>query len=281
MKKTRKLIPAIAMLLISAVMMSTASFAWFSMNKTVTATGMQVNATADGSLIIGDTISITAENKTTVALATAATTLKPMDFVTNGKPSADGTAFTGYAYCNNPDKVDPTTGLASGSNTLYYTAIDASSSGYYIMDTVYLAASGAEISGQDITATVTFKNNRTADPAPTALDANQKSVTVVFHVANAATAADEAAFTDFQAASATAELTTKVVASDTAQAIEIADNVSIPLNVNGSTTSAIPVHILFYIDGGLTSGNNAIVNSDAGSIANLGIEIAFSIANHS
>ena len=44
MKSTRKIIPALAMLLISAVLMSTASFAWFSMNENVYATGMQVTA---------------------------------------------------------------------------------------------------------------------------------------------------------------------------------------------------------------------------------------------
>ena len=45
MKKTnRKLIPAVAMLLISAIMLSTSSFAWFSMNSTVTADGMTVKA---------------------------------------------------------------------------------------------------------------------------------------------------------------------------------------------------------------------------------------------
>ena len=52
MKNTRKLIPALAMLLVSAVMMSTASFAWFTINKTVTATGMQVTARAEGGIQI-------------------------------------------------------------------------------------------------------------------------------------------------------------------------------------------------------------------------------------
>lgn len=47
MKNTRKLIPALAMLLIAAVMMSTATFAWFSMNQQVTATGLQVTAKSD------------------------------------------------------------------------------------------------------------------------------------------------------------------------------------------------------------------------------------------
>lgn len=52
MKLTRKLIPAFAMLLIAAVMMSTASFAWFSMSTEVDATGMNVTATTPASLEI-------------------------------------------------------------------------------------------------------------------------------------------------------------------------------------------------------------------------------------
>ncbi|MBO7303924.1 MAG: hypothetical protein J6V09_01710 [Clostridia bacterium] len=54
MKNTRKLIPAVVMLLVSAVLMSTASFAWFSMNQQVTATGMDVTATTPASLEITD-----------------------------------------------------------------------------------------------------------------------------------------------------------------------------------------------------------------------------------
>lgn len=52
MKLSRKLIPAFAMLLVSAVLMSTASFAWFSMNENVTATGISVTATAPAALWI-------------------------------------------------------------------------------------------------------------------------------------------------------------------------------------------------------------------------------------
>ena len=44
MKLSRRLIPAFAMLLVSAVLMSTASFAWFSMRDEVTASGMTVSA---------------------------------------------------------------------------------------------------------------------------------------------------------------------------------------------------------------------------------------------
>lgn len=54
-KNARKLIPAVAMLLVSATMLSTASFAWFSMNTQVSSTGMQVNVAAPASLGISKT----------------------------------------------------------------------------------------------------------------------------------------------------------------------------------------------------------------------------------
>lgn len=71
-KLTRKMIPAFAMLLLSAVLMSTASFAWFSMNTNVSATGFEVQATAPAALWIakgtsgyGTTISFTPESPAT------------------------------------------------------------------------------------------------------------------------------------------------------------------------------------------------------------------------
>ena len=80
MKATKKIIPALVMLLVSAVLLSTASYAWFSMNTTVTATGMQVTAKVPDSLQISIT-SATAGFGSTVALV-------------NGSPSTlatDGT----------------------------------------------------------------------------------------------------------------------------------------------------------------------------------------------
>ena len=44
MKMTRKLIPAFVMLIVSAIMLSTASYAWFANSTTVTATEMSVKA---------------------------------------------------------------------------------------------------------------------------------------------------------------------------------------------------------------------------------------------
>lgn len=60
MKKTAlKLIPAVAMLLVSAIMVSTATFAWFSMNTTVEASGMQLTAVTPVNLLICETNSAT------------------------------------------------------------------------------------------------------------------------------------------------------------------------------------------------------------------------------
>ena len=52
MKKMRKLVPAFAMLMVAAIMMSTASYAWFTMSTTATASGMAVQATTSGGLAI-------------------------------------------------------------------------------------------------------------------------------------------------------------------------------------------------------------------------------------
>ena len=54
MKKALKLIPALAMLLVSAILVSTTTYAWFSMNNKVTVTGMQVKTKVNSNLLIDD-----------------------------------------------------------------------------------------------------------------------------------------------------------------------------------------------------------------------------------
>lgn len=52
MKKTIKLIPAIVMLLVSAILVSTSTYAWFSMNNRVTVTGMTITTKVNNNLLI-------------------------------------------------------------------------------------------------------------------------------------------------------------------------------------------------------------------------------------
>lgn len=51
MKMTRKLIPALVMLLVSAIMLSTASFAWFASNGEVFANGMSVKVNSNAQFL--------------------------------------------------------------------------------------------------------------------------------------------------------------------------------------------------------------------------------------
>ena len=52
MKKFKKLIPALCMLLVSAIMLGGSTFAWFSMNDKVTATGMSVTAKTNTQFLV-------------------------------------------------------------------------------------------------------------------------------------------------------------------------------------------------------------------------------------
>jgi len=54
MKAFKKLVPAIALLLVSAVLLGTSTFAWFSMNKVVTVSGMSVKTSVSSNLFIAN-----------------------------------------------------------------------------------------------------------------------------------------------------------------------------------------------------------------------------------
>ena len=108
MKATRKLVPAFAMLLIAAVMMSTATFAWFSTNASVTATGMTVTAESSNTFLVisNDSSAIAGADYsaiTAAATASADTKLYPTYFdpadnkwyTATGTSISDGAALGG------------------------------------------------------------------------------------------------------------------------------------------------------------------------------------------
>lgn len=134
MKKMRRLIPAFAMLMVAAIMLSTASFAWFTMNETVTATGMSVQAQASGSMVIGEKALTELDNGIKVDFGVSGS--KTITPITHFDATADvDDDVEGWAVPNaDPDKnevVDPLTGkydgtwkvatLANGTNCVMYT----------------------------------------------------------------------------------------------------------------------------------------------------------------
>lgn len=86
MKFTRKIVPALALLIVSAVLMTTATFAWFSMNTRVTATGMQMGTEAGDNVLIANNTSKTKETalgnfKNALVLPVAKANLRPVSSV--------------------------------------------------------------------------------------------------------------------------------------------------------------------------------------------------------
>ena len=146
MKKMRKLIPAFAMLMVAAIMMTTASFAWFTMNSEVTATGMQIQAQADSSLVIGAS-PLTADGGAP-KLPFASTTVNkliPMTYnagttaTIKGAQLADATAPKGFISAKNTGDVNIQTGIYNG------TAFEAAT--YYITEEFYVASAGDAFNG--------------------------------------------------------------------------------------------------------------------------------------
>lgn len=98
----KKLIPATVMLLVAAILMSTASFAWFSMNNKVTVTGMEITTKVSSNLLVASTNSEeefkTALTQTRTGILEPASTVNGANFFYTTDALANGkkaTAITG------------------------------------------------------------------------------------------------------------------------------------------------------------------------------------------
>lgn len=175
MKLSRRLIPAFAMLLVSAVLMSTASFAWFSINDVVIADGMAITATADSSLVIKGAIS----DKTSDTVYTShgqntysGVSLKPvtsfdgknfgalstgMRVESEVSANASWTGTDGAFASDNLTKVDASSNATAGTNT-------------YVLESVYNIkniGANSKVYVEKITVKARNQDN-TADAATTA-----------------------------------------------------------------------------------------------------------------
>lgn len=126
MKKFKKLIPALCMLLVSAVMLGSTTFAWFSMNNTVTATGMEVAAKSDELFLTIKYGSTYDENhfEPTATSGAAKKELLPVDHgtvtggtgthadITSAADMTDNTKWY-YAYSETNDKTTAKEGTAT------------------------------------------------------------------------------------------------------------------------------------------------------------------------
>lgn len=204
-KLNRKLIPAFAMLLLSAVLMSTASFAWFSSNGQVKASGMSVSATAPAALWIS-----TANNTgftTNITLTGAAKALTPATddvagFTTNTAEAADEWTFhalntDGYALVKNDGTLKDETTLNKDNAAKYGTALTETNIGDYVFHQVfYLRLEGKNVSADDydkmdLEAVITLNSAK----AGAANDAIYKALRVAVVSDGASVLADQTKYT--------------------------------------------------------------------------------------
>lgn len=167
MKKFRKLVPALCMLLISAVLLGTSTFAWFSMNTTVTATGMQVTAKTDHTyLLISDTNDKDAlqtdptadDRKVDFAMGTASS-LAPSAHETFGATGASTDAATVGKWYSAQGKIPDKTDMKDDTKTAL-TGFD----GYVLTKSVYITVTKDSKIATNLKVSATITNN-TAAPA--------------------------------------------------------------------------------------------------------------------
>lgn len=128
---TKKLIPAVSMLTVSAMMLSTATYAWFTMNKTVKVDGMEVKTKVSGNLMISDTNQSDAYYGTTLVQGRKAL-LEPVSSTTGANGSfwytVDAKADGSKLHANTGDNVfknySEATNAALDAATSYKTYYD-------------------------------------------------------------------------------------------------------------------------------------------------------------
>jgi hypothetical protein len=270
----KKLIPAAGMLMVSAMMLASSTYAWFSMNKVVTATGMQINATSEGALVISNTGAPAAGSSTTTVPLMA----DNADAVVLKASTHDSTWATyacGLKKNTNPEEVDAASGLEHGSTALTFGAIAVDDATHYYVDKqVYIASSGQALT-DDLVATITSPSSAVRDIM------GAVSIDFYYMATSGTTAPTPSATTyagtlnlaGYDAAANDAGATPKTTLN--------IDCNSIPL-ANG--TNGVTVLMRFYVDGALLSNATAgsveafINNVDAVNLAAQTITVQFATA---
>lgn len=184
--KFKRLIPALAMLLVSAILLGTSTFAWFSMNTQVTATNMKVKAVAEDGIVISNTLKTswtnTADAQVTTAelVPTSAATLASPAWVHAASVAADDadqnqalTGSKGYTDLTLSWNYNATEGIGyteNGTNTAYDVGTDTP---YVLLNNFFIKSSG------DVITNTLYINDLTVEGATNKIDAALRVLIVV------------------------------------------------------------------------------------------------------
>lgn len=162
MKKFKKLIPALCMLLVSAVLVGTSTYAWFSMNDTVSVTNLQITAKSDSVfLLIGEgkqtAGEVQAGNKTNIDTEVKSELL-PSAHVADVSTEAKAAAENAWYY---QKAKGPTSSVGDGNNV----TITTDKFGNYVIKKTYsltLASGSLAQNKIDAQVVITDANDKTA-----------------------------------------------------------------------------------------------------------------------
>ena len=151
MKKTKIIVPALGVLLLSTAASVTGTVAWFSMNNFVTAEGMNVKAKAENGIVISNAAAANGSWKdSATSLHTSTLEVKPTSTAkaatwvhSTSNDTADENTGNDYALLTT--KVDSTTGAGyvdENTNDAYDSATE---SVYYSMHSFYIKSSAQAI----------------------------------------------------------------------------------------------------------------------------------------
>lgn len=174
MKHTKKLIPAIGMLLLSACMLVTSTFAWFSMNDNVKATDMTVSAVGEQvylQIVAGNNKEAFIDGDTTQTTAQANVKTAKLLPVNVKKATVSGETTTYSDYVNGNDFVwVKATGTKPNDGTMkgdYSVATPAGTTQYYLENSFMIRldpyAGAANASGALRVSGVTFAEDENVD----------------------------------------------------------------------------------------------------------------------
>ena len=298
--KFKRLIPALAMLLVSAILLGTSTFAWFSMNTQVTATNMQVKAVADQGILINEIADATDshwDNTSTTsqteginlhATSTANTSTWYVAYsklqdnaaaAAQGQASENLTADGYKALGTNPyTTANETVAAVAGSNAQQViTYVDtgatgyANGEGYYVKYTYYIKSSADAITLNPTAAGQTFNiKSVTATPATNNSADLDKSLRVAVVVGNKAyifAPVNGATTSYYVNASSTA---TAPIDHTISQATALG-------TIPATTSNGTPVDVYLYFEGEDTNLKTSNVTS---ALDNITVEIAFELATN-
>lgn len=188
MKKTKIIVPALGVLLLSTAASVTGTVAWFSMNNFVTATGMNVKAKAENGIVISNAADGASWKDSATSLHSSTLEVKPTSTATaatwvhsTSNDAADENTENDYDLLTTA--VDSATGAGyvdENANSAYDSATD---SVYYSMHSFYIKSSA-----QAITNTLYITNVQATLPAPQNSENLNKALRVLVKLNGAATA---------------------------------------------------------------------------------------------